>query len=189
MALPNPFLSALIPALRPTGVELADFSFNNSATNLGDPFLNVAVRRWNAVIRIGLDLVTFVAVNPSWQDAPQLVELFDQVAGEIRRIIGAGSLYQESSLSFHLTPGEFDFGKATCGLVRTEVVGEGVFYGLSRYSKDGTLTIDKSLRYEGAAFVRLQRRFPGDASFAEMVAEIYKDEIAALRLLGIAGIP
>jgi hypothetical protein len=64
MVLPNPFLSALLPPLREMGVELADVSFNNNATNLGEIVLSIAVRRWNAAVRIALDSLTFIAGNP-----------------------------------------------------------------------------------------------------------------------------
>jgi hypothetical protein len=189
MVLPNPFLSALIPPLRAMGVDLVDFSFNNNATNLGEIVLNIAIRKWNAVIRIALDSVTFIAANPNWQEASQLVELFDVVSRQIRDVVGVAPLSQESTLSFHVTPGTLDFGKATASLVREDALGDGVFYGLSRYRPDGVLTIDKSVRYEGAAFVRLQRTFPGDALLADVAMQLYQDEIAVLHLLGVPDVP
>ncbi len=189
MVLPNPFLSALVAPLRAIGVDLADFSFNNNATNLGDIVLNIAIRKWNAAIRIALDSVTFIAANPNWQGAPQVVELFDLVASQIRGVVGVVPLSQQSTLSFHVTPGKLDFGKTTANLVRKDALGDGVFYGLSRYTRDAVLTIDKSVRYEGAAFVRLQRTFPGDALLADVALQLYQDEIAVLHLLGIPDVP
>jgi hypothetical protein len=58
------FSSLLYPTLRPAGVELADFSFNKDAANIGETYLNVAVKKLNSAIRIGLDQITYIAVNP-----------------------------------------------------------------------------------------------------------------------------
>ena len=168
-----------------TGVELVDFSFNNNATNLGEIVLNIAIRKWNAAVRIALDSVTFVVASPNWQEAPQLVALFDQVSKQIRDVVGASPVAQESALTFHVTPGAMDFGKATANLVKKEVLGEGVFYGLSRYRCDGVVTIDRSVNSDGAAVVRIQRTIASDALFGDVALELYNDEVAALRLLGI----
>ncbi len=77
----------------------------------------------------------------------------------------------------------------TASLVNREALGEYLFYGVSLYRSDGALVVDKSLRHEGAAFVRLQRRFAGDVPFAEITTHLYQDEVAALRLLGIRLVP
>ena len=189
MALPNPLLSALIPPLRGMGIDLADFSFNNNATNLGEIALNIAIRKWNAAVRIALDSVTFLAANPNWPEAPQLVQFFDVVSSQVRDVVGVAPRSQESTLSFHVTPGTLDFGKTTANLVRKDALGDGVFYGLLRYRRDEVMTIDKSVRYEGAAFVRLQRTFAGDALLADVAMQLYRDEIAVLHLLGIPEVP
>ncbi|MEP7363340.1 MAG: hypothetical protein ABI972_08805 [Acidobacteriota bacterium] len=187
--LPNPFVAALVPALRSAGVELADFSFSNDAANLGDIFLNIVLRKWNAAIRITLDSITFMAANPNWEEAPNLVSLFDQAATIVYGVVGAEPSCQESTLWFHVTPGPLDFGKKTAELVRTDALGKGGFYGFSVYSADHTTTVDKSLRYEGAAFVRLQRTFPGNTLMADVALHLYQDEISALHLLGITDVP
>jgi len=186
---PTVFISPLVSPLRAAGVELSDFSFNKDAANVGDLYLNVAIRRLNAAVRIGLDTVTFIVANPSWEAAPRLVAVFDQVSGEIRNVVGASPKSQEATLAFHVSPGSLDFGKITTSLVSANLVGNCLFCGVSLHKADGTLLIDKSLRYEGAAFVRLQRTFAGDALFADIAARLYEDEIAALRLLGLSEIP
>jgi hypothetical protein len=182
---PNPFISALVLPLRAVGVELSDLSFNKDAANIGDLYLNISIRRLNAAVRIGLDTVTFIAANPDWGIAPQLVAVFDQISGQIHNVVEVSPKSQEATLAFHVSPGTEDFGKITASLVNGNVVGECLFCGISLYRSDGALVIDKSLRYEGAAFVRLQRRFAGDALLADVAAQLYEDEAAALRLLGI----
>ncbi len=78
----NPFIGRLYPILQNWGVELGDFSFNKGATNAAETHRNVAVRRLNAAIRVGLNYVTDIAANPDCSMAPQFVELFDSVACE-----------------------------------------------------------------------------------------------------------
>jgi hypothetical protein len=187
--IPNPFISALFSPLRAIGAELGDFSFNKDPTNVAETCLNIALRKLNAGVRIGLDTVTFVATNPYWELATQLVPVFDEVSSRIRKVVGVGPKSQDATLAFHVTPGKSDFRTATASLVNKEKIGESLFYGVSLYKSDGALVIDKSQRHEGAAFVRIQRRFAGDALFAEVAAELYKAELAALNLLDIAEVP
>ena len=74
---PNPIVPLLMAALGTSGVELSDFSLNKDAANLGEIHLNVSIRRLNAAARIGLDSITFVAANPDWELAAELVAVFD----------------------------------------------------------------------------------------------------------------
>jgi hypothetical protein len=187
--IPNPFISAILKPLREIGVELTDVSFNKDATSLGDTYLNCSIRKLNAAVRVGLDVVTFIAANPDWGLAPQLVPTFDHIAEQIRNLVGASPKSQEAILAFHVTPGTADFRQATSNLVNTRVVGECIFYGVSLHRTDGAVIIDKSLRHEGAAFVRLQRRFAGEVSFADVASRLFEDEIAARRMLGISDVP
>jgi hypothetical protein len=187
--IPNPFISALLSPLRNVGVELADFSFNKDASNVAETYLNISIRKLKAGIRVGLDTLTFIVANPVWEKAPELASVFDRMSTAAHDVIGSTPLRQEAMLAFHVTPGVADFGKATSALVDLSRVGESLFYGVSLHRSDGTLAIDKSLKYEGAAFVRLQRQFGGDASFSEVALRLYEDEVSALRLLGIFGVP
>lgn len=186
--IPNPFISVLFETLRPDGVGLADFSFNKDPANFAETYLNVSIRKLNAAIRVGLDAVTYIAVNPDWEMAPQLLELFERVAERIRGVVGTHVESQEATLAFHVTPGTADFRKNTSSLVNPNVVGNALFSGISLHRSDGALVIDKSLRYDSAAFVRLQCRFPAETSFSEVASRLYEDEIAALRLLGVTGV-
>jgi hypothetical protein len=151
--------------------------------------LKISIGRMNAAIRIGLDTVTFTAVNPYWEIAPQLVPAFDGVSDRIRAVVGSSPISQQATLAFHVTPGTLDFAKVTASFVNQAVVGESLFCGISLHRSDGALIIDKSLRHEGAAFVRLQRRFGGEVPFAEVASQLYQDEVAAFQLLGISEAP
>lgn len=184
----NPFIGLLFPLLRGTGVQLTDFGFNKEAANIGETYLNVAIRKLNAAVRIGLDNITYIAVNPDWSMAPQLVELFDIVASELRKFVNEAPNSQQLTLALHVTSGEVDFQQGTARLVARNVLGDAEFFGISLHRKDGSTVIDKSLRYEGAAFIRLQRTFPGSMSFAEIAPRIYDEEVKALGLIGITGV-
>lgn len=186
---PNPFILPVLETLRPIGVELTDFSFNKESAIVGETYLNVSIRKLNAAVRIGLDTVTYIAANPSWEMAPELVSLFDQISERIRGLLRALPQSQHATLAFHVTPGATDFALRTGSLVNKDALGECLFYGVSLHRREGALVIDKSLRYEGAAFVRLERRFSGDAMLAEVASRLLEDELAALRLLGIQEVP
>lgn len=133
--------------------------------------------------------MTFIAANPYWAMSPQLSLMFDQLSNKIRNVVGASAKFQEATLAIHVTPGTSDFKEITASFVNKGVVGDCLFYGVSLHRTDGVLIIDKSLRHEDAAFIRLQRRFPGDLLFGEIAARMYDDEVAALQLLGISGVP
>lgn len=113
----------------------------------------------------------------------------DRMSAAAREVIGSMPSHQEAILAFHVTPGAADFGKATSALVDVSAVGESLFYGVSLHRSDRPLVIDKSLKYDGAAFVRLQRQCMGDVPFSEAALRLYEDEVLALRLLGIPGVP
>jgi hypothetical protein len=187
--IPNPFLVALASPLRTMGAELSDFSFNKEATNIAENYLNIALRKFNAGVRIGLDSVTFMASNPDWELAPKLIGLFDEISDLIHRVVEVSPKYQEAILAFHVTAGKLDFGVSTASLVNKKKIGEGLFYGVSVYGGDRSLVIDKSARYEGGAFVRVQRKFAGEIPLAKVAEALYNEEVTALRLLGIADIP
>jgi hypothetical protein len=184
----NPFIGLLFPTLRNWGVELTDFSFNKEASNVGETYLKVAVRKLDVIIRIGLQNVTYIAGNPDWSKAPQLVELFDSVASSVGKFVEQAPTEQYFTLAFHVTAGDIDLKKASAQLVNRELLGDSEFFGISSHQKDGSIVIDKSLRYENAAFIRLQRTFPGAMTFAEIAPQIYEDEVKSLSLIGITGI-
>jgi hypothetical protein len=186
--IPNPFISALFTTLRGFGVELSDFSFNKEPANVAETYLNVSVRRLSAAIRVGVNAVTYIAANPDWKMAPQLVEVFDLVSERIRGMLRVRPEYQEATLAFHVNPGPADFKVSTASLVNPSLADKALFCGISLHRTDGALIIDKSLRHDGAAFVRLQCRFPGDAPFSEVASRLYGDEVSALRLLGVTGV-
>jgi hypothetical protein len=188
----NPFIGLLHPMLRKSGAELSDFGFNKEAANVGETYLNVALKKLNSAVRVGLDQITFVTLNPDWDMAPQLVEVFDGVSSAIQKFVTQVPDSQSLTLSFHVTAGDLDFRKKTSQLVNRELLGDAGdadFYGVSIYHGDyGSTVIDKSLRYERAAFIRMQRRFAGDLSFAEIAPILYEEEVKTLGLIGISGI-
>lgn len=184
----NPFISLLHPGLQAFGVELSDFSFNKEAANVGDVYLNIAVRKLSSAIRIGLDTVTYIAANPDWSMAPQLVELFDTTSALVQKFLGQIPKSQNLTLAFHVTVGDLDLHEKTSQLVNCALIGEANFYGISMYHEYGSTVIDKSLRYDRAAFIRMQRRFEGVVSFGEIAPILYDEEVKTLALIGISGV-
>lgn len=185
---PNPFIGALAKPLRADGVELTDFSFNNNAANFGENYLNIAIRKFNAAVRVGIDNVNFIAANPDWEMAPQLFHVFGRISDLIQAALNMSPTAQEAALALHVTPGAVDFRLSSSALINPRLSSEAEFCGVSVHRSDSTLIIDKSLRYPGAAFVRLQRRFTGDTEFTAVAKQIFEDEVSALRLLGLPGV-
>jgi hypothetical protein len=186
---PNPFLTAVLPITEGVGVELADISFNSNSSHLGEIAMNILFRKRRAALRLSLESATFMADNPNWEEASQLVELFEELSGKIRLVAERVPKSQECSLTFHLAPGPYDFGKVTRQLVREEILGAGDFYGVTRHRADSAITVDKSAKCPGGIFVRLQRNFPGEAQFPHIAMALLEDEKEALHLLGIYEIP
>jgi len=115
----------------------------------------------------------------------QLSDLFERVSARVQKVIGAHANAQEATLALHVISAEVDFGASTVPLVTPSLSAQANFCGISIYRDDGILTIDKSVKYDRAAFVRLHYRFSGDTSFKEIAGAIYDREVAALRLLGL----
>lgn len=187
--LPNPFVTALFPVLRPVGVELGDLSFNNNPNSLAEIYLHIAIRKLRAGVRVGLDAVTFICENPDWSTQSQLVAIFEQASSTIRSVAGRSPEHQESTLAFHVVLPTTNLAEVTGALFDRKKVGDHLFYGLSLHGSDGVLIIDKSLRHDNAAFVRLQSHFAGGVGLAQIAEHLYREEIRALRLIGIQEIP
>ncbi len=186
---PSPFVSSLSALLRKDGVGLSDFSFNKDAANVGEVYLNVNIRSLNAAVRIGLDWIVFIAANPAWERAAEIVEIFERISEGMQETVDIVPAEQQSTLAFHVTSGDVDFRTTTSLLVNGDLVGEALFYGISLHRSDSVLIIEKSIKYDGAAFVRLQRTFAGSTSLSDVVLKLYDDELSALRLIGIPEVP
>jgi len=186
---PNPFVSTLRALLHEDGVTLSDFSFSKDAANVGEVYLNVEIRRLQVAARIGLDWIVFIAANPVWERAPDIVEVFEKISERLQEAVGLLPAEQKLTLAFHVTGGDVDFQTTTSLLVNKDLVGEALFHGISLHRADSSLIIEKSVKYDGAVFVRLQRTFAGRASFPEILQKLFDDEIAALRLIGIPEVP
>jgi len=182
---PNPFLAAILPVTERLGVDLVDISFIANPASLGEIALNVFLKRFRAALKVTLSSVTFLAENRNWDDAPRLLEVFQDLAGRIQTVAGHSPKSQECSFAFHVAADTHDFGRATKNFVREDIVASGDFYGFTRHRADSAMTIDKSMKYSNGAFVRLQRTFGGDIPFTQIAVALFEDEKEALKLLGI----
>src|SRR3990172_3231990 len=75
--IPNPLVEALYSALRKWNVSLKDFSWNKDPNTYQEIQLTLTVPAMHAIVRVGLDSATFIAVDPDWSRAPVLLELFE----------------------------------------------------------------------------------------------------------------
>lgn len=184
----NPFLAALVPLLRPHGVQMSDFAYNASAQNLGQVELSIELRKFDATVRISLDSARYSTWKPNWHDDTELLRCFGSIAETIEHVATASPSFQTSTVKFHVAPGPYDFGRAMESHVKIEALGNGEFFGVSRHRHDSMLLIDRSPRNPSWAFVHFRRDFAGDTRFADLPIPLYADMVEALTLLGVRGI-
>jgi hypothetical protein len=170
-------------------VQLGDFSFNNSASNPSEIWLNIVIRDLSASVKVGLEEVTFSAANPNWEMAPDIVATFDQISATIQDVFGRRPQSQTATLLLHVVAEAGRFEEATASLVNRKAVGDYDFYGVSLHRHEQTLLIEKSLKHRNAAFIRIQHQFQGSVLFAEIAPSLLEDEMSALHMLGIDGLP
>ena len=182
---PNLLASSLFPQLRRWGITLADITWSKEPRNYKEIQLTITVLRMNASVHLGVDSATFTALDPDWSRASALVELFETAMASVRNVTGAQIASQEAALTFHVVPGQENLSVLTARLVNVDVLGTARMYGIALYREDSSLVMDKSLRYDGAVFIRLNRAFSGSASFSEIAAVLYKDEVKALEFFGL----
>src|SRR5712692_10237188 len=83
--LPNGFVTALYPLLKPLNVSLGDIVWNRETSSFKDLQVTFSINRLNAAVKIGVETATFIASNPDWSEAPALVELFESVMKTIKQ--------------------------------------------------------------------------------------------------------
>jgi hypothetical protein len=182
--LPNPFALGLVEVLRSDGVELKDISFSQDAKTLADVELLISIRSLGTEVSVGLDRIRFLCSTPSWEVSPQLISVLARIMAEVQKIAGSAPVSQSSTLAFHLAPGSVDFGVRTAELVNTERLGRCDFYGVSLYHPNGRTLIEKSLKFDGSAFILLQFELSGEVSLSDVALQLYERQKEALRLLG-----
>lgn len=182
---PSLLLSSLYSNLKRWNVSLSDVSWKKDAVNYQEVQVSFNVRTMNAEIRVGLDSATFIAVNPDWSKAGTFVELFQSALRSIQQDGRIQIASQVMALAFHITTGESNFKEAMGRLVNSSLIGPAEAYGISAYRDDSSLVMDKSVRYEGGIFVRIQRNFAPTVAFADLAMSVYEDEVKALTLLGV----
>ncbi|HEY5176823.1 MAG TPA: hypothetical protein VII95_14780 [Terriglobales bacterium] len=183
---PNKAVTVLVPVLKQWGVTLGDVTWNRENNSAKDLQVTFNVQKLGAVLKVGLDSLVFNAFNPDWAKAPQLLELFQTCTSVLEAAVGLQIARQEAVLAFHVTPGARPFKEVMRELVRSDKLGVGNMYGLGVYESDSSFIIDRSLRFDGGAFVRLQRAFAGSVTFDELAKMLYDDEIRVLKLLELS---
>jgi hypothetical protein len=184
-SIPNPFVSIFFDGLRSWDVTLSDFAFRQDAKNVSETALIVTVRKLRSTIVVGLDRLTFRTSNPDWDMAPELVKLFDTSLELFRAYVKSSIKSQECTIILHVTPGSSNLAAKTATLVDVERMGRAEFYGLSKYSSEASLSLERSLKYDGGVFFRLTRKFDPTVKFADVALAMYADEVAALGLIEI----
>jgi hypothetical protein len=184
-SLPNEIVKGIFPFLQSYGVGLQDIEWSKDPKSFKELQVTFKVLKLNAVVHVGIDSTTFVAINPDWTEAAALIELFEKLRGRILEIGHTGIERQETALAMHVKPSETPFPELMKQLVNQKILGTAEMYGVSTYNGDSSMVIDKSLRYENSVFIRLHRKFPPSVTVKEIATALYEDEMRALGLLGL----
>ena len=182
---PNALIEGLFPALKKWKVGLSDISWNRNSGSLQDLQLTFNVTDLRAIIKIGLDSLSCVAVNPDWSEAASLVELFSNALEVVCKVGKTDVSVHENSLAMHVRGGDKTLDAITAGFVNEKALGPAQMYGVSIYQQDFSLVLDKSARYENAVFVRIYRKLAVGIDFVQVAKTLYEDEVKALALLGL----
>lgn len=183
--IPNKLLETTYPLLRNWGVDLSDVSFTKDPANLKEAQLTLTVTKLNAIIRIGIDQLVFVAINPNWAEAGSLIELFEASIQHVKKIGNSEVFSQELVLAMHIQKTMGSFQSTLTGLVNTKALGDASMYGVSVYRDDASIVFDKSLKYQNALFLRLHRKFGPEVLFPQIAETLYRDELDALKMVGL----
>jgi hypothetical protein len=183
-------VAGLFEALRYIGVTLADVTGNRpDVTSLGDAFVEFTLPRLSAGLRVTLDSITFLFSNPSWEMVDQITKLVEVVSAQIHSLVQQSPVSQKSTLLIHVALGSLDFADQSKRLVNLALLGDAVSFGVIVNRNDGQFLIERSLKYEGGAFIRIERLLGGKETMSEIAAKVLGDETFALRLIGISEIP
>lgn len=180
-------MGKLVGPLRRFGVQLGDFSLHSGSGSLGDQNCTIAVRALNAVVRIGLDSVSFIGNNPTWQSTETFAAEVDSLVAEIEAALAPSPVSMQVELSCHVLAGSQTVPSSTTSrLVNQELLGPAQFYAVGVYRYDGSLVLDKSAVHENAIFLKVSRIFDVVMSFTQAIPKVLEDELAALRLLDLS---
>jgi hypothetical protein len=183
--LPNALVAALFPILKAWDVEPGDISWNKESASFQDLQVTFNVSRLRAIIKVGIESIVCIGVNPDWSEAPALVDLFQVAIGAVCKTGHTEIASHEDALAMHVTPGDKNFREIMAKLVSQNLLGSAQMYGASVYREDSSLVLDKSVRYKDALFVRLHRTLPIGIDFMQVAKILFDDEVRTLRLLGL----
>jgi hypothetical protein len=180
-------INAIQKSLAPWRVDLDNIAWQQSAKNLREVQLSFAVPSQFASVIVGIAGVTMTALNPDWSRAPELVTLFQAALGALRTSTGQEFQSQQTTLGFHLKPpAARPFREVVTQFVNAEALGrDTAMFGVSAYYSDHTFVIDASAVIQGGLFIKLVRNFTAEKQFDDMAKELYSDEEAVLRRLGL----
>lgn len=172
--------------LLPRGIDLEKVSWNPTAKNLKEAQITFSVPSPSVIANIGIGDLTIIANNADWSQAAALSSLFHDVLGSVLRVGNTKVHTQQTVLGFHVKPGPKPFREVLKQFINTRALGkeDASMYGMVLYGAEHSILIDNSLTIAEGLFVRITRVFPGNTSFEEMAAILWKDEDGFLRRLG-----
>ena len=184
---PYGIVEALYQALKAWGVTLENAMWEKDPKTIRDARVAFEIPRASSIIRAGLETLSFTAFNQDWESAPQILPLFGAVTAKVVNFGSVAVSDFRTILALHVIPGPRPFVESMRNLVNAKALGQAQMYGFSIYNQDSTIMLDKSVKYPGGVFVRLDRNFPGTTLFKEIVAALHQDQVKALGFLGIPG--
>ena len=178
-------INRMLKALSPWHLSLENISWSDEGKSLAEERLTFAVPSLFASVQVGIGGITTSAANPNWSQRNQFISFFQTAVDTLRGEVGQDVESQQTTLAFHVMPGEKPFREALSQFVNTKALGveNAKMLGVSSYSSDFSFVIDGSALLPDGVFIRVTRVFPAGLRFEEMAGTIYEDEERVLHLL------
>jgi hypothetical protein len=182
---PYGIVETLYQALKPWGVTLGNAIWEKDPKTIRDARVAFEIPKASTIVRAGLETLSFTVFNPDWESAPQVLSLFETVTAKVVSFGPVTLSDLRAIIALHVMPGSRPFVETLRTLVDVKALGPADMYGFSIYNRDSSMVLDKSVKYNGGVFVRLERSFPGTTTFKAILAALYADQGKAFGFLGI----
>jgi len=192
---PAKLIAAILDALRPGGYTFDGVEVNLQVRKL-DEYAIVFRRTTPAFpgrsLTLGLGKVLIRAENLDWTEAENFISGQRAALNAIREVGGAEIQSQQLVVAMHIQLKDRPRKDVTAPLVSPVALnllgGEADFSGVILLRDKAILTIDASLGFANALFVRMSREHPPEAGLEDLAEALRKDEEKIFDVLGLEGI-
>ena len=127
--------------------------------------------------------------NASWQAVDEAIEILDTAISALTRSSGVKVALQKTAIALHIQPRSLRFVDilrpfVAAPLASLEAEPVMTMAAVAKWG-DRKVTIDGSGAIANGIFLRLERDFPGTATYKEIAHQLEKDEDGVFEILGV----